>query len=410
MKIRHVLSVKGNTASADGRTWRVNAKALRRAEDDELFDELFPRGPGRKWYNSLPADAPLFILAEEDLQDIPWETLMDDEGPLAMTRGVARVVEGYDGRTLSNLGYSYQLARMMDEASDVYAEAIDLTRKTGDRLGEAQAMLNLGVLRAMLDDTDEAVELLKEALALSEELSYDDGVGNALGALAEVYKEEEDWGRAEECAKRAVQVFAETENPGSQALTLNNLGLQYAAQERWLEARACYEQSLDLSRDLDDLGPAVATLCSLSELWYAAGDPDKALNSVCEALELGARLDEADATYLTGHLLEFSETACLGGDWDFVGRLAEAAKERIEPLADDETLPLGLQAGLAVAHVATAMMYAAAISRGDASDPRMQQTTEMARQFDEVSGSVFGFADWLDAVCDRPPGGGLRLV
>jgi len=407
--IEHVLSIRRNTASADGRTWKVNARALREAEGDILFDQLFPRGPGRKWYKSLPADAPLFILAEEELEDVAWETLMDDDGPVAMSRGIARVVDGSEGSTLMHLGINYQMMDMTEDARDCYEQALELLMDAGDRLGRANVLQNLGVLQITEEDFDGARESLQEALEVFGEFGERDREGRAIGALAEVYDAEGRWEESEEYYKRSIEIMREEGVEEGEAGTLNNLGLSYVMQERWLEAKACYEQSIQISRRIEDASAAVSTSCNVAMLWRDAGDNEKAISALLEAMDVCVEMDASELGQITEHARDMAYWMAQEGEWEPIGKLALALQERLDPLADDPTAPVEVSAFAEIGRLTTAVLYSVSQAQGDLSHPQLQEIMEAVTGFDQLTGGAFGFGEWIESVCQRPRGG-LTLI
>ena len=106
----------------------------------------------------------------------------------------------------------------MQEAQDLYTQAIALYEKEQDDLGRANALQALGDLKSRLGLVQEAEDLYTQAIALYEKEQDDLGRANALSALGDL--------------KRRLGLVQEAQDLYTQAIALyekeqNDLGLGY---------------------------------------------------------------------------------------------------------------------------------------------------------------------------------------
>src|ERR1700730_3691232 len=80
-------------------------------------------------------------------------------------------------------GDRLNLSGANDEARVAYYDAVSFSKQAGDHLGQANALLDLGVLEAKLGRNDPASEAFHEALVLYKEESNNLGPANALFQL-----------------------------------------------------------------------------------------------------------------------------------------------------------------------------------------------------------------------------------
>jgi tetratricopeptide (TPR) repeat protein len=410
--LMHVLSIDGHTATADGVTWTVDPDALTAATGEDLFEALFPAGPGRDWYEELDPDAALFIDADEALADVGWESICDDEGFLAATRGVAEVVKGSDAATLVNLGLAYESVLCFDEAFAVFDEARVLFEEQEDRPGELLALQCLARSLSMIGDDEEAEAYLDEALDLAQELGDRTAEGFVLNALAQVYAESERWDDAEVTYEEALECMREVGEREPEAGILNNLAMLYSELERWTEARATYEHALGIYEELGAPAAMVPVMCNLATLWQAMGEQSTALESLSRAMAIGRESGADGVLTVISHALQMGSEAADDNDWDFLLRMAQALSEEVGPVpeeAPEEEDVDDMVMASTIAQVALGMMFTVGQARGDQSHPAIVSTAEQLRIFDDMSGGLLELAGWLEAACDEP-NGGLRFV
>lgn len=410
--LRHVLSVNGHAATADGVTWTVDPRALATATDEDLFEALFPAGPGRDWYEALSPDAPLFVDADEALADVAWESICDDEGFLAATRGVAQVVKGSEGGTLVNLGLAYESMLRFDEAFAVFDEARLLFEEEDNCTGELLALQCLAHSLTTMGDDEQAEAYLDEALGLAQELGDQTAEGLVLNALAQVYGESERWDDAEVTYEEALECLREAQEREPEAGVLNNLAMLYSELDRWTEARATYEQALGIYEELGARAAMVAVTCNLATLWQAMGDQSTALETLSRAMVIGRESGGDGVLTVVSHALQMGSEAADDKDWDFLCRIAQTLSEAVGPVpeeAPEEEDVDDMVMASTIAQVALGMMFAVGQARGDQSHPAIAETAEQLRLFDEMSDGLLGLTEWLEAACEEP-NGGLRFV
>ncbi len=190
------------------------------------------------------------------------------------------------------------------EAAARHATAVQAARHLGDRLGEANALSNLGMVRYVTDEFRGAAQPLEEALGIFRDLGNRLGQANTLSNLGAVrYMAEDNFG-AEEALEEALAISRDLGDRTGQALALCDLGTVSRSACKYQEAAHALEEALQISRDLGD-GPGQAlALTHLGILRTEVGDYPGAAQVLGEALgisrDLGDRLFEANALIFLG--------------------------------------------------------------------------------------------------------------
>jgi tetratricopeptide (TPR) repeat protein/transcriptional regulator with XRE-family HTH domain len=203
-----------------------------------------------------------------------------------------------EANALSDLGDVRRLMGDFTAAVQALGQALDIYRDLGDGLGQANALSDLGVMRRLTGDFTAAAQALGQALDIYRELGDRLGQANVLRDLGVVRLATGAYPAATEDLKQALDIFRELGDRLGQANVLRDLGLGRLATGDFTAAAQAQGQALDIYRDLGDrLGQANA----LSYLGYArraTGEYPAAAQVLGQALDifgdLGDRLGQAN--------------------------------------------------------------------------------------------------------------------
>jgi DNA-binding SARP family transcriptional activator/tetratricopeptide (TPR) repeat protein len=192
---------------------------------------------------------------------------------------------------LYQLGWA--LARLRDETAFGHLErAIAIRRELGDTIGEAQAAIGLG--EAYLKIRGPSVEALR-CMQLAVDLLRPTGAsslrGIALNNLGEVYWELGDPAAAAECYAQARDIYHEV-GGHSEGHVLHNLARVYLHIDRIDDAIACLQDAIPQHRLHGDLVGEAHALKHLGQAYEKTGDLGSAQASWTAALAIFEQVDE----------------------------------------------------------------------------------------------------------------------
>jgi tetratricopeptide (TPR) repeat protein/transcriptional regulator with XRE-family HTH domain len=196
------------------------------------------------------------------------------------------------------------------EAVTRHAAAVAAARCVTDRLGEANALTDLGTVLRLTGDYSGAAEALDEALGIYRQLGARLGEANALDDLAAVRLETGDHRGAALVLEEALGIYRDLGNRLGEANALTDLGTVLRLTGHHLEAAGMLEEALGMYRAVGNpLGEARALL-HLGIVREATGDYRGAAGVLEEALGiyrgLGNRLGEANALTDLGIVLRLT--------------------------------------------------------------------------------------------------------
>ena len=223
------------------------------------------------------------------------------------------------------LGMGCWLVDDYQKAAEVLERALGLFRELGDRQGQARAFYELGTVRNETGNHSEAAEVLERALGLFRELGDRRGEALAVYRLGAVRYHTGDFPGAIEALQQSLEAFREFRNRLGEASARYMLGAVLDITGQYAQAAEAHQQALGLYQELGNrLGQANA-LNDLGIVRNHSGDYSAATEAFEHALnlyrELGDRRGQASA------LGEMGEMLLQTGD---LQRAAEAIEQALQ--------------------------------------------------------------------------------
>ena len=242
-------------------------------------------------------------------RDGPW--------PEAITRHeaavqAARYLGDLPGQAnaLIDLGMVCRLTDDYPAAARYQEQALDIFRDRGDLLGQGNALHQLGVTRRLTGDYPAAAQDLEQALDIYRDLGDRFGQANALNDLGMVRWVTGDYPAAARAQEQALDIYRDLGDRFNQANALSDLGVVRRLTGDYPAAARYQEQALDIFGDLGNgLGQANA-LRALGVVRRLTGDYPAAARDLEQALDiyrdLGNLGGEAEALNDMGALYRVS--------------------------------------------------------------------------------------------------------
>jgi LuxR family transcriptional regulator, maltose regulon positive regulatory protein len=185
-----------------------------------------------------------------------------------------------------------------------HSAAIAAARSLGDRLGQANALQDLGSVRRRTGDFPAAARDLEEALGIYRDLGDRLGQANALNCLGAVRNMTGDYPTAAVALAEALDIYRDVGDRGGEASTLRNLGAVQGLTCDFPAAVSTLEESLEIYRDLGDRLGQGGILNYLGIVRRLLGDYPAAAQAQEQALhiyrDLGDRHGQANVLSFLG--------------------------------------------------------------------------------------------------------------
>jgi tetratricopeptide (TPR) repeat protein/transcriptional regulator with XRE-family HTH domain len=273
------------------------------------------------------------------------------------------------------------------EAISRHQAAIQTALYLGDRLGQANALSDVGTVHLLVEDHLAAAQAAEQALAIYRDLGNRLGQANALSDLGTVRRVTGDFPASAEAMVEALAIYRDLGNRLGQANALRDLGEVRYLRGGYLAAAQAAEQALAIYRDLGNRIGQAHALIMLGEVRRMTGDFPAAAHAQEQALaihrDLGNRTGQANALTALGNVRRMT------GD---VPAAAHALEQALDIYRD-------LGSRLGEAHV---LSYLGDVWRraGDylAAAQALEQALDICRDFGDRLGQATAF-NWLGDVC-----------
>ena len=188
----------------------------------------------------------------------------------------------------------------------LHRAAISAARRSGDRLGEANAAEDLGRVYLMTSGHAAASTALGDALALYRSLGDRLGEANSLHDLARTHHLVSDFATAAELHGQALALYQELDDRLGEANALHDTGRTRMMIGDISTATAMVERSQELFREFGHVQGQANALWTLGRLYYSTGDYPGAAEALLESVRLseqvGARLGQANGWFELGRV------------------------------------------------------------------------------------------------------------
>ncbi len=149
---------------------------------------------------------------------------------------------------LSDLGVVRWLMGDYPAAAQALEQALGIYRDLGDRLGQANALSHLGDIRRATGDYRAAARTLEQALGVYRDVGDRLGQANALLYLGVVRRMTGDYRAAAQTLEHALNIYRDIGNRGGEAEALNETGTLHRVSGDIAQADRCHQQALELAR------------------------------------------------------------------------------------------------------------------------------------------------------------------
>jgi len=200
---------------------------------------------------------------------------------------------------LRDLGAVRRLTGDYPAAAQAVEQALRIYRDLGDRLGQAWSLSDLGLTWLLRRNCPAAAQALEQALGIYRDLGDRLGQAWALTVLGNVGLVRDDYPAAAQALEQALRIYRHLGDRGGQAKALNDLGSVQRLTGDYPAAAQAVEQALRIYRDLGDrLGQANA-LHEVGAIRLVTSEFPAAAQALEQALriyrDLGSRLGQANA-------------------------------------------------------------------------------------------------------------------
>ncbi|WP_341531788.1 CHAT domain-containing protein (plasmid) [Nostoc sp. UHCC 0302] len=197
-----------------------------------------------------------------------------------------------EGNALGNLGLAYYALGDYTKAIEYQQQSLAIAREIKNRQGEGNALGNLGLAYYALGDYPKAIEYQQQTLAIAREIKNRQGEGQSLGNLGIAYQALGDYSKAIEYHSSRLVIALEIKNHLGEGNALGNLGIAYYALGDYAKAIEYHQQKLAITRQIKDRLGEGQSLGNLGIAYQALGDYPKAIEYQQQSLMIAREIKD----------------------------------------------------------------------------------------------------------------------
>ncbi|HEV8560196.1 MAG TPA: tetratricopeptide repeat protein [Actinophytocola sp.] len=244
------------------------------------------------------------------------------------------------------LMFTYDLAgsvaqeqRRIDQAGDLYRQALDLALEFNDRGGVAKIYHRLGVVAQLQRRFDQAENFYHQALKLKLEFNDRHSAANTYHELGFVAQEQQHLDQAEDLYHQALKLKLEFNDRHSAVNTYHDLGRVAQEQQHLDQAEDLYRQALELALEFNDRHSAARAYHQLGMVAQEQRRLDQAEDLYRQALELALEFNDRHSAASAYHNLGMvaQEQRRLGRAEDLYRQALQAFQETSDDRAVSQT-------------------------------------------------------------------------
>lgn len=179
-----------------------------------------------------------------------------------------------------------------DKATDYYRKLVDIFKRSGDSLRQADMLNNLGILSYRKGDFDEAIDLYKKAHKIREQLGKEKSSLGTLNNIGTICLNQGRYAEALKYFNRCLNIFREDNNKRGIALITYNMSAVYYELKRYDKTLRYLDESLALSRELKNRRQIASCLVNIGAVYADLKEFHKALDYMTESLRISNEIND----------------------------------------------------------------------------------------------------------------------
>ncbi|QIR41560.1 tetratricopeptide repeat protein [Tolypothrix sp. PCC 7910] len=177
-------------------------------------------------------------------------------------------------------------AEFWQQAIQKYDEALQISRKLGDRALKQTTLYVIGSAYSERQEHQKALIYFQQALKISQELKKPLEQARSLWSIATSYAYLWEKQKALEYYNQALSIFQSQKATDLVAITFLTIGQVYADLGETTKALDAYKQTLAIQVAQNDTKAQATTLSMLGAIYFDLGEKQKALDSLNQALDI----------------------------------------------------------------------------------------------------------------------------
>ncbi len=201
-------------------------------------------------------------------------------------KALASVIGDTSGLAFANrvIGVANWAKGSYDDGLTYLLDGLELYRSAQDTLGEANCLMNIGLIYSDRSDNDKALEFYFDALTLFEAIGAESRSATTYTKIATIFINQEKLEAADDFLRRSIEIHTREKFQYGRMEVYNRLGLLSFSKGYYDSAVFYLNQSLAISRTINDVEGKAKTLLDLATIQLSVKQLSAAEESLQRAL------------------------------------------------------------------------------------------------------------------------------
>nr|WP_242018513.1 tetratricopeptide repeat protein [Pseudanabaena sp. FACHB-1998] len=202
---------------------------------------------------------------------------------------------------LHNLATVKAKQGQVEEALDLYTQAKEIYKGTGNTGFKAATLHQMAVIYAQQGQVEQAIALYQQSLEIKERIGDVQGKAATLHCMAGIYAQKGQVEQAIALYQQVAEIDERTGNVQGKATTLHQMAGIYAQKGQVEQAIVLYQQSLEITDRIGDVQTKAATLHCMAGIYAQQGQVEQAIALYQQSLEIKESIGNVQGKAATLH-------------------------------------------------------------------------------------------------------------
>lgn len=200
------------------------------------------------------------------------------------------------------------------KAFEYYEKSLQLSKQSGDRVGEATTLQALGIYFQQRKQFNKSEKYLNESLEIIKNLNDPIRLASIISQLGILADEKEEYKKAFEYQKRSLDIRSRFGDKPGMAVSLHQLGILFEKFNKPDFSWFYYNESMKISEETGDISGVGTSLHQIGTLYYRNNNYEEAYELLSRSFEISEQLGDLFGELSSLHQMGLTKFAL--GDFD----------------------------------------------------------------------------------------------
>ncbi|MCA6597395.1 MAG: tetratricopeptide repeat protein [Pseudanabaena sp. M046S1SP1A06QC] len=197
-----------------------------------------------------------------------------------------------EAEAIDNLGITYYNLGQYQESIEFLQQSLAIKKQIGDQDGESNTLFDLGRAYYGIGQSEKAIEFFQQSLIIKRKLGKRKNESFILASMASVYDSLGKYQKAIEFYQQALVIIKQIGDRDNESVVLSNIRIVYESLKQPQKAIEFYQQSLEISKQIGDRSSELEWLIKLSDAYNSLREYQKVIEFSQQSLVIAREIKD----------------------------------------------------------------------------------------------------------------------